>query len=139
MGCNNHSGAKFVLGMLVGSAIGAAIAYLSDENRRNQLIDDMSDTADKVKSNVKDAYYEGRIRARKAGRDLSHYVDDLKGDAEDLYSTVKGSASQLGSKVKDSAQKVADLTEEELEDLKSEAKEQKDKVAEEAKKKANKD
>ena len=128
-----------MLGLFVGSAIGAAIAYLSDESRRNQLIDDMSDTADKVKSNVKDAYYEGRIRARKAGRDLSHYVDDLKGDAEDIYSTVKDSASQLGNKARDTAQKVADLTEEELEDLKAEAKEQKDRLAEEAKKKVNKD
>lgn len=128
-----------MLGLFVGSAIGAAIAYLSDESRRNQLIDDMSDTADKVKSNVKDAYYEGRIRARKAGRDLSHYVDDLKGDAEDIYSTVKDSASKLGNKAKDTAQKVADLTEEELEDLKAEAKEQKDRLAEEAKKKVNKD
>ena len=136
---NNNSGIKFMLGLFVGSAIGAAIAYLSDESRRNQLIDDMSDTADKVKSNVKDAYYEGRIRARKAGRDLSHYVDDLKSDAEDIYSTVKDSASQLGNKAKDTAQKVADLTEEELEDLKAEAKEQKDKLTEEAKKKVNKD
>ena len=128
-----------MMGLFVGSAIGAAIAYLSDESRRNQPIDDMSDTADKVKSNVKDAYYEGRIRARKAGRDLSHYVDDIKGDAEDIYSTVKDSASQLGNKAKDTAQKVADLTEEELEDLKAEAKEQKDKLAEEAKKKVSKD
>ena len=128
-----------MLGLFVGSAIGAAVAYLSDESRRNQLIDDMSDTADKVKGNVKDAYYEGRIRARKAGRDLSHYVEDIKGDAEDIYSTVKDSTSQLGNKSKDTAHKVADLTEEELEDLKAEAKEQKDKLAEEAQKKVNKD
>ena len=128
-----------MLGLFVGSAIGAAVAYLSDESRRNQLIDDMSDTADKVKGNVKDAYYEGRIRARKAGRDLSHYVEDIKGDAEDIYSTVKDSASQLGNKAKDTAHKVADLTEEELEDLKAEAKEQKDKLAEETQKKVNKD
>lgn len=139
MSSNNNSGVKFMLGLLVGSAVGAAIAYLSDEGRRNHLIDDVSDTADKVKSNVKDAYYESRIRARKAGRDLSRYVDDIKGDAEDIYSTVKDSASQLGNKVKDSAQKVADLTDEELEDLKAEAKEEKDRLTEEAKKKVNKD
>lgn len=139
MSTSNRSGVKFLLGVLVGSAIGAAIAYLSDEDRRNQFIDDVSDTADKVRSNVKDAYYEGRIRARKAGRDLSHYVDDLKGDAQDIYSTVKDSASQLGNKVKESAHKLADLTDEELRDLKDEAKEEKDKVEDEVKKSVSKD
>lgn len=129
MSCTNRSGAKFAIGLLIGSAIGAAIAYFIDSDHRDDFVEGISDAADKVKSNVKDAYYEGRIRARKAGRDFSRYVDDLRGDAEDLYSTVRGSASQLGAKVKETAHKVADLTEEELEDLKSEAKEQKDKLS----------
>lgn len=118
---DNNKGLKILIGVAIGTAVGAAIAYLSNEDRRNRFIDNMSDTADRVKDDVRDAYYEGRIRARRTGRDLSRYIDGMKGDARDLYDNVVDSATRLGNKTKDIAEDIADLTEEELQNLKEEA------------------
>lgn len=118
---NNNRGLKVLIGIAIGTAIGAAIAYLSNEERRNRFIDNVNDTADRMKNDVRDAYYEGKIRARKTGRDLSRYIDGVKGDARDLYDNVRDSASRLGRKAMDVAEDIADLTEEELRTLKEEA------------------
>lgn len=126
MSCNNNNynnsrGLKVLIGVAIGTAVGAAIAYLSNEERRNRFIDNVNDTADRVKGDVRDAYYEGRIRARRTGRDLSRYIDGMKGDARDLYDNVCDSASRMGRKAKDTLEDIADLTEEELRSLKEEA------------------
>ena len=52
----NNDGLKLLIGVAIGTAIGAAVAYFSDNKKRNDFIDDMSDYGDKVKSNIKDAY-----------------------------------------------------------------------------------
>ena len=117
------------MGVAIGTAIGAAVAYFSDTKKRNEFIDDMSDYSDKVKSNIKDAYYDGKIRARKAKRDLARYMADIKDDAGHIYDDVIASAKNMGRKVKDGAEELADLTEEELSDLKDAAREEAEKLS----------
>lgn len=125
----NNDGLKLLIGVAIGTAIGAAVAYFSDNKKRNEFIDDMSDYGDKVKSNIKDAYYDGKIRARKAKRDLSRYMADIKDDAGHIYDDVVSSAKNMGKKVKEEAEELADLTAEELSDLKDAAREEAEKLS----------
>ncbi|CQB89087.1 YtxH domain-containing protein [uncultured Porphyromonas sp.] len=125
----NNNGLKILIGVAIGTAIGAAVAYFSDTKKRNEFIDDMSDYSDKVKSNIKDAYYDGKIRARKAKRDLARYMADVKDDAGHIYDDVIASAKNMGRKVKNEAEELADLTEEELSDLKDAAREEAEKLS----------
>lgn len=126
---NSNDGVKVLMGVAIGAAIGAALAYLSDSQKRNQFIDEMSDYSGKMKSNIKDAYYDGKIRARKAKRDLSRYVADVKDEAGHIYDDVLTSTKGLGKKAKDSIDELADLTEKELADLKDAAREEAEKLA----------
>lgn len=125
----NNNGLKILIGVAIGTAIGAAVAYFSDTKKRNEFIDDMSDYSGKVKSNIKDAYYDGKIRARKAKRDLARYMADIKDDAGHIYDDVIASAKNMGRKVKNEAEELADLTEEELSDLKDAAREEAEKLS----------
>lgn len=125
----NNNGLKILIGVAIGTAIGAAVAYFSDTKKRNEFIDDMSDYSGKVKSNIKDAYYDGKIRARKAKRDLARYMADVKDDAGHIYDDVIASAKNMGRKVKNEAEELADLTEEELSDLKDAAREEAEKLS----------
>ena len=117
----NNTGLKVLIGLAIGTAVGAAIAYFSDEEKRNKFIDDVNDTTDRLGESIKDAYYEGRIRARKAGRDISRRFADLKDNASSALSEAAESAKAFGRKAKDAAERVAELTEEELANLKDEA------------------
>lgn len=124
-----NNGTKVFFGVAIGVAIGAAIAYFSDAQKRNEFIDDVADYGEKVKGNLKDTYYEGKIRARKAKRDLSRYMADVKDEAGQIYDDVVSSAKDFGKKAKESAKDLADLTEEELSDLKDAAREEAEKLA----------
>lgn len=119
---------KLLAGLAIGVAVGAIVAYFSDNKRRNDFIDDVTDYGDKVKSNIKDAYYDGKIRARKAKRDLSRYMADIKDEAGHLYDDVVSTAKSVGKKAKESAEELVDLTQEELEDLKETAREEAEKL-----------
>lgn len=125
--CND--GMKTLIGVAIGAAIGAAIAYFSDAQRRNDFIDDVNDRTGRMRDDFKDAYYEGKIRARKAKRDLSRYMADVKDDASHLYDDVMSSARSFGRKAKDSAEDIIELTQDELADLKNQAREEAERLA----------
>ena len=60
----NNVDSKFLLGLLIGGAVGAAIGYLAATDKREQLIDELNDVVGKVKSTVNMAiskYKEGRV------------------------------------------------------------------------------
>lgn len=125
----SNDGAKVLIGVAIGAALGAALTYFSDSKKRNQFIDDVSDYSGKVKDTVKDAYYEGKIRARRAKRDLSRYMADVKDEAGTLYDDMISSAKGVGKKVEQEVEEFADLTEEELADLKDAAREEAERLA----------
>ncbi|SPY35092.1 Gas vesicle protein [Porphyromonas cangingivalis] len=108
---------KLLLGIAIGTAIGAAIAYLSDDERRERLIDGVNDTADKMRENIKDAYYDARIRGRKAKRDLSRYMADMRGEAEDFYEDMKGRASRLARRGEEKFDEVVEKVEEKYDEI----------------------
>lgn len=103
---------KLLLGIAIGMAVGAAAVYLSDRERREKLVDNINDASDRIKEGVKDAYYEARIRGRKAKRDLTRYMADVKGDAEELYN---GMLHRAQRKADDLDTLTADLSEGTLE------------------------
>lgn len=119
----NNDGVKVLVGVAIGAALGAALAYFSDSQKRNNFIDDFNDRTGRVRDDFKDAYYEGKIRARKAKRDLSRYMADVKDDAEHIYDDVISSAKNLGKKTKATTEDIVELTQEELSELKAEARE----------------
>lgn len=43
---------KFLLGLVIGGAVGAAIGYLATTDKREQLIDELNDVVGKVRSSV---------------------------------------------------------------------------------------
>lgn len=130
MGNNNgNSGLKVLLGVAIGATIGLAIAYLSNEEKRNKLVDDLSDTTDRVRRDIKDAYYEGKIRARKAKRDLSRYMADVRDDAENFYEETVERVRHLGREGKEKTEEAIEYTKEELAELKAEAIREADKFA----------
>ena len=43
---------KFLLGLVIGGAVGAAIGYLAATDKREQLIDELNDVIGKVRSSV---------------------------------------------------------------------------------------
>ena len=68
---------KFLLGLLIGGAVGAAIGYLAATDKREQFIDELNDVVGKVKSTVNMAiskYKEGRV---------APIIDEVESAAED--------------------------------------------------------
>ena len=73
----NNVDSKFLLGLLIGGAVGAAIGYLAATDKREQLIDELNDVVGKVKSTVNVAiskYKEGRV---------APIIDEVESAAED--------------------------------------------------------
>ena len=73
----NNVDSKFLLGLLIGGAVGAAIGYLAATDKREQLIDELNDVVGKVRSTVNLAiskYKEGRV---------APIIDEVESAAED--------------------------------------------------------
>ena len=73
----NNVDSKFLLGLLIGGAVGAAIGYLAATDKREQLIDELNDVVGKVKSTVNMAiskYKDGRV---------AQIIDEVESSAED--------------------------------------------------------
>ena len=73
----NNVDSKFLLGLLIGGAVGAAIGYLAATDKREELIDELNDVVGKVKSTVNMAiskYKEGRV---------APIIDEVESAAED--------------------------------------------------------
>ncbi len=73
----NNVDSKFLLGLVIGGAVGAAIGYLAATDKREQLIDELNDVVGKVRSTVNLAiskYKEGRV---------APIIDEVESAAED--------------------------------------------------------
>ena len=79
---------KFGLGIAIGVALGAAIAYFSDKEKRNSFVDDVMTTADKARDSVVEGYYEAKAK-------YNHYRNKLKKEIQDVEEDVDLSAGDL--------------------------------------------
>ena len=79
---------KFGLGIAIGVALGAAIAYLSDKEKRNSFVDDVMTTADKARDSVVEGYYEAKAK-------YNQYRNKLKKEIQEVEENIDLSAGDL--------------------------------------------
>lgn len=79
---------KFGLGIAIGVALGAAIAYFSDKEKRNSFVDDVMTTADKARDSVVEGYYEAKAK-------YNQYRNKLKKEIQEVEEDVDLSAGDL--------------------------------------------
>lgn len=79
---------KFGLGIAIGVALGAAIAYFSDKEKRNSFVDDVMTTADKARDSVVEGYYEAKAK-------YNQYRNKLKKEIQDVEEDINLSAGDL--------------------------------------------
>ena len=77
---------KFGLGIAIGVALGAAIAYFSDKEKRNSFVDDVMTTADKARDSVVEGYYEAKY---------NQYRNKLKKEIQEVEENIDLSAGDL--------------------------------------------
>ena len=79
---------KFGLGIAIGVALGAAIAYFSDTEKRNSFVDDVMTTADKARDSVVEGYYEAKAK-------YNQYRNKLKKEIQEVEENIDLSAGDL--------------------------------------------
>ena len=79
---------KFGLGIAIGVALGAAIAYFSDKEKRNSFVDDVMTTADKARDSVVEGYYEAKAK-------YNQYRNKLKKEIQEVEENIDLSAGDL--------------------------------------------
>ena len=79
---------KFGLGIAIGVALGAAIAYFSDKEKRNSFVDDVMTTADKARDSVVEGYYEAKAKYKQ-------YRNKLKKEIQEVEENIDLSAGDL--------------------------------------------
>lgn len=76
------SGKDLCIGIIIGAALGAAVAYLSNEKRRNDLCDDIKDFSDKAQDSLVDAYNKAKSQYGKYKRKLQNKTEDFASEVE---------------------------------------------------------
>ena len=79
---------KFGLGIAIGVALGAAIAYFSDKEKSNSFVDDVMTTADKARDSVVEGYYEAKAK-------YNQYRNKLKKEIQEVEENIDLSAGDL--------------------------------------------
>lgn len=79
---------KFGLGIAIGVALGAAIAYFSDKEKRNSFVNDVMTTADKARDSVVEGYYEAKAK-------YNQYRNKLKKEIQEVEENIDLSAGDL--------------------------------------------
>ena len=81
MACTNNNG-KFLLGLLLGAAAGAAAAYFSDRNRRERFADEVGSRVDRARDSIVEGYYEAKDRYNEYRNRLSSSSSQLLSDVQ---------------------------------------------------------
>ncbi|MFC4666769.1 YtxH domain-containing protein [Falsiporphyromonas endometrii] len=79
----NRNGGKFTLGLIIGAAAGAAIAYFMDQEKREHFVEGVSYTAEKMKDGIVEGYYDAKERYIKYKNKLTRSTEDLISKIED--------------------------------------------------------
>lgn len=76
MACQNNNG-RFLLGLLIGAAAGAAAAYFTDRNKRERFAEGVSSTVDRARDSIVEGYYEAKDRYEQYRSRLSSTTEDI--------------------------------------------------------------
>ncbi len=96
----NNTG-RIALGIAIGAAIGSAITYLSDRDKRDQLYDDLSTTADRTRDTLVEGYYEAKDRFETYRDKLRKRSKDFAEEVEEQFDETIGKAKETASKAKE--------------------------------------
>lgn len=87
MASNNNNG-KFLFGLLLGAAAGAAAAYFADRNKRERFADELGSRVDRARDTLVEGYYEAKDRYNEYRNRLStsseQLLSDIQHELEDL-------------------------------------------------------
>ncbi len=67
---------KLLVGLLIGAAVGATVAYLATSDKKDQILEELNSLADKVKEGyhqVVAKYYEGKQEVK---REVENLIDE---------------------------------------------------------------
>lgn len=85
---NSNGSGKFALGVLFGAVLGAVAVYLSDKNRRDTIVDNISSTVDRTRDSLVEGYYEAKNRYNEYRERISSGTDrliaEVREELEDL-------------------------------------------------------
>jgi len=56
----NNNGTKLLLAFLAGAVVGVAVGYLLNSDKKDLLIDDLKDSASKIKDDLKEGLEKGK-------------------------------------------------------------------------------
>lgn len=85
---NSNGGGKFALGVIIGAAVGAALAYFSDRNKRDKFADDFSYSVDRARDSIVEGYYDAKDR-------YNRYRNRLTTETEELLEEVRDEINDL--------------------------------------------
>jgi gas vesicle protein len=56
----NNNGTKLLLAFLAGAVVGVAVGYLLNSDKKDVLIDDLKESASKIKDDIKEGIEKGK-------------------------------------------------------------------------------
>ena len=57
---DNNNGSKLLLAFLAGAAVGVAVGYLLNSEKKDEIIDDLKQSATKIKDDLKEGIEKGK-------------------------------------------------------------------------------
>lgn len=80
---NSNGSGHFALGLLVGAALGAVMAYFSDRAKRERFSDDFTSTVDRARDGVIEGYYNVRDKYQQYRGNLQDAASEVLEDVRE--------------------------------------------------------
>ena len=77
------SNGNFFLGVLIGAAARAAVAYFTDRRKREAFSDNFSSSVERARDSIVEGYYEAKDRYNRYRNKLTEETNDLLDEIEE--------------------------------------------------------
>lgn len=67
---------KLLVGLLIGTVVGATIAYLATSDKKDRILEELGDLADKVKESYHNAVAKYHEKKQEIKEDINHLVEE---------------------------------------------------------------